>query len=155
VTHPTRSNSRGRWLVPILTVVIASAVVYSIVSKRLWVHQNIHEPLQRIAAEMTAALKANGLDVDQPELVQQAPGAQQVVALDIAGRPIRLLEFDVSNEAGRKQVQQIRDAHSTRILGVDQPAEAEGVVAIIDFESHPSKQAILDAFHKHGPSGKQ
>jgi hypothetical protein len=135
--------------------VIASAVVYSIVYKRLWVHQNVHEPLQRVAAEMTAALKANGLDVGQLEIVQDVGGAQQIVAIDVAGRPIRLLEFDVSNEAERKQVQKIRDAHSTRILGVDQPAEVEGAVAIIDFESHPAKQAILDAFHKHRAGGKQ
>jgi hypothetical protein len=154
LSHPTPTNSRRRWLVPILTVVIAIAVVYSIVYKRLWVHQNVHEPLQRVAAEMTTALKTNGLDVGQPELAQNIGGTQQVVALDVAGRSIRLLEFDVSNEAERQQVRRIRDTHSTKELGVDQPAEVEGAIAIIDFESHPAKKAILDAFHKSGSGGK-
>jgi hypothetical protein len=53
----------------------------------------------------------------------------------------------------QEQVQQIRDAHSTRILGVDQPAKAEGAVAIIDFESHPSsglpnERSRLDHLHR-------
>jgi len=149
-----RSKAFRRWIVPILTIVIVIGVVNYIMSKRFWVHQNIHEPLQRRAAELTAELKAIGLNVGDPQLADGIPGTEQIVVLEIGGRPIRLLEFDMSNEVEKREVQHIHDAHSTRVLGVDQPAEVEGAVAIIDFETHPEKNAILGAFHKHSSSGK-
>jgi hypothetical protein len=148
------AKARRRWIVPTLTVAIAIGVVSLIIYKRLWVHQGVHEPLQRRAAELTAALMANGLNVGEPQRADAVPGVEQVVVVDVGGRPIRLLEFDMSNDAQAKEVRHIHGAHSTTALGVEQPAEVEGAIAIIDFDKHPDKKTILDAFHSSASKEK-
>lgn len=144
---------RLRWMAAILTILSAVIVIGLVFGKRLWVHDNIHQSLQRRAAAITAALNEKGARVTDTHLVDGLPGVEQVVALEVDGKQIRLLEFDVSKEAQAAELKHIHEKHSTKVLGAERPAEDEGGIVIIDFEDHPRKEQLLDAFHKGG-SGK-
>ena len=143
---------RLRWIASILTVVLAVVVVGLTVGKRMWVHDNIHKGLQRHAAAITAALNEKGARVTEAHVVDGVPGVVQAVALEVDGKQIRLLEFDLSKEAQAAEVKHVHEHHSTKILGAERPAEDEGGIVIIDFEDHPRKEQLLDAFHKGGSS---
>ncbi len=111
---------------------------------RFWVYDNVHAPLQRRAAAMTQELKAEGARVEEPQAAEKIPGVEQVIALQVDGQRVRLLQFKSSDP----ELQRVHNDHTTRILGKDQPAEDEDVIVIIDFEDHPIKDRILKSFHK-------
>lgn len=142
----SQSPSRSKAIV--ITGFAILIVVGIVVSLRLWVFRNIHEPLQQRAADITAALKAKGAQVGEPKLADSVPGVDQIVTLEIDGRPVRLLFFDQSNEAHTRELQRIHQEHKTKVLGADQPAEDEGSVIILDFENHPRKDEILESFRQ-------
>lgn len=136
------------WKAWLLTVVFVTAVVGVIVAKRIWVYRNIHEPLQRRAALISAELKTKGARVGEPEVLDDVRGAEQIVSLDIDGRKVRLLELDPSKSDEANELRRIHEQHTTRLFGTEQPAEDESAIVIVDFEQHPRKGEILESFHK-------
>jgi|GEM_PF-6273685 len=130
----------------VLAVVAIIVVCGLVLDKRIWVKENIHLPLQRRAEVFTEEMKAQGKQVGQPQLAEPVAGIRQVIVLDVDGRPVRFLELDLANEADAKELKRIQAEHTTHVLGADQPAEAEGEIVIVDFENHPLKDEILNAF---------
>ena len=152
-TTPAASKPKS-WLVPLLTIVVVAGVAGLILSKRLWVQQNVHPGVQRSVAGITAALNASGAKVGEPQIVADIEGAEQVIALEINGKTIRLVELDVSKPHCAEEIAHIRQNRTTKTIGGVQPAEVEGAIIILDFDKHQDKAKILEAFHKPDSGGK-
>ena len=143
-----KPTATGKWLVPTVTVLVCLVVVGIIISRRMWVYKNIHQPLQERADRMAADLKAKGVTVGEPKLLEGTKDFDQAIEIVVDGSPIRLVEFDLLQETQAKELRHIHEHHPTKVLGTDQPAEDEGPIVIIGFDKHPAKSKLLEAFHK-------
>jgi hypothetical protein len=130
------------------------AVAALIINKRLQVKKTIHEPVQQRVTALTEALNARNARVGTAEIAEDVSGVEQILVVDVDSHAIRLLELNTASETGKKEAQQIRDTHVTKLLGKEQPAEIVGSIVIVDFEKHPKKDAILEAFLKSNSGGK-
>jgi hypothetical protein len=147
-TTATARKNKNRWLVPVVTVLACVAVVAIIVAKRVWVHNMIHEPVQRQVNLMTERLKAQGVSVGEARVVDSPAGGEQVVEIDVSAKPITLIEFDPAQEPQAKELKHVHEDHKSGILGAEQAAEDNGSIVIIGYEKNPAKDKILDAFGK-------
>ncbi|MCE9554865.1 MAG: hypothetical protein K8T91_16035 [Planctomycetes bacterium] len=152
-TTPAATKPKS-WLITILTILIVGAVAYFILSKRASIHQAIHPTVQQQVAGITSALEANRASVGQPQIIADLEGAEQVVALDINGKTIRLVELDISKPKSAEEIAHIRQHRATKTLAAAQSAEVEGAIVILDFDKHPDQAKILEAFHKASTGGK-
>lgn len=136
------------WLVPAITVLACGLVAFLVLGNRLWFHDTMRPAIQRQVNGLVPLLRAVGLNVSDPQVGDGIEGVEQVVVVQINGKPIRLLELDGSKDAAAKEIARIQEKGVTGLQGAEQPAEVEGVIVILDFDRHPDKEKILEAFHK-------
>jgi hypothetical protein len=147
-TNAVAPKPKKSWLVPVATVVACIAVVAIIVAKRVWVHNMIHEPVQRQVNLMADRLKAQGVSVGEARVVDSPAGGEQVVEIDISAKPVTLIEFDPAQEPQAKELMHVHEDHKSSILGAEQAAEDNGSIVITGYDKNPAKDKILDAFGK-------
>ena len=77
-----------------------------------------------------------------------------MVAIDVNGKAIRLVALDVTKPKCAEEIAYIREHRTSKMLAANQPAEVEGAIVILDFDKHPDREKILEAFHKAGGGSK-
>ena len=142
------------WLITVLTILICGGVAYFILSKRASIHQAVHPTVQQQVAGLTAALEAKRAAVGKPQIAADIEGAEQVVAIDVNGKAIRLVALDVTKPKCAEEIAYIREHRTSKMLAANQPAEVEGAIVILDFDKHPDREKILEVFHKSGVGSK-
>lgn len=152
-TTPVASKTKS-WPIIILTILICGGVAYFILSKRASIHRAVHPTVQQQVAGLTAALEAKRAAVGKPQIAADIEGAEQVVAIDVNGKAIRLVALDVSKPKCAEEIAYIREHRTSKMLAPNQPAEVEGAIVILDIDKHPDRERILEVFHKGVPGGK-
>jgi len=95
---------------------------------------------------MLGVFEAAGLRVGEPRLLDEVTFVEQVMEFDVGGSPVRILEFDLSEQSQTQGLERIHRDGTTCLFGAAPSAENNGPIVIVNPERHPSKEKPPECF---------
>jgi hypothetical protein len=129
----------------LLLIAIVGVVVGVVVQSR-----NIASLQHRNVDELIAHLQTAGLSVGTPDELSDTLGAERRVQVLIDGRPMELLQFDLSDKAQSARVKQIRRAETLLVDNVPRPAVVNGRFVMVDLSDAAEDDDLVRSFTGFG-----